>query len=319
MRIAKLVIPLALLIPQLALGANKETIELSRDVAQLQDQVRTLQRSFDEKLAALQTLVQQSLDASIRANNSVAVLNGRLNTGLKDLGTASNAPVVALGAKLDGVQQDMQSVRESVADLTARMGRIQQQLTDVNTALKAGAAGPPAEPPAPKMPLSMPPSQGAEPQAAAVDPDSGATAVPAGNPPVAATTLYDNAKRDLTSGKADLAMDEFRQYLKFYGKTEMAPNAQFYIGYIRMAQDKFDMAIIDFDRVLEKYPTNSKTAEAHYYKGKALFQLGQRTKAAKEFQAVVDEFPTTEVAQSAKTQLRALGLSPTPSTAKRRR
>jgi tol-pal system protein YbgF len=199
------------------------------------------------------------------------------------------------------------------------MGRVQQQLTDVNTAIKAGAVQPAPEPPAPKTPLSTPGLQGTEPPAAAADADAGAAALSAGSPPVAATTLYDNAKRDLTSGKADLAMDEFRQYLKFYGKTEMAPNAQFYIGYIRMAQDKFDMAIIDFDRVLEKYPTNSKTAEAHYYKGKALFQLGQRTKAAKEFQAVLDEFPTTEVAQSAKTQLRALGLSPTPSTAKRRR
>ncbi len=273
--------------------------------------------------------MQQALEASTRANNSVAVLNDRVNSGLRDIGTAGNAPVVALGSKIDGMQQDMQAVRESVADLTARMGRLQQQLTDVNTALKAGAMqSTTAEPPppvggasSPRSSLRPPPTSSAPPvestEPAPAD-DAGA-ATPAGAPAVPATVLYDNAKRDISSGKTDLALDELRQYLKYYGKTDLAPNAQFYIGYIRMSQEKFDAAIIDFDRVLEKYPTNSKTAEAHYYKGKALFQLGQRTKAAKEFQAVLDEFPSSEVAQSAKSQLRALGLNPVPSTSAARR
>ena len=34
---------------------------MQRDIAQLQDQVRTLQSGFDQKMAALQTLVQQAV------------------------------------------------------------------------------------------------------------------------------------------------------------------------------------------------------------------------------------------------------------------
>src|SRR5262245_22125526 len=52
-----------LLIPTLAPGANKEIVELQRDVAQLQDQIRTLSTGTNEKLTAITVLLQQTLDA----------------------------------------------------------------------------------------------------------------------------------------------------------------------------------------------------------------------------------------------------------------
>lgn len=322
MRFARLIVSAALLAPA-AWGANKEMIELSRDVAQLQDQVRTLQRSFDERMSGLQVLVQQALDASIKANNSVAVLNDRMNTGLRDLSTNANAPAAALGSKLDGVQQDVQALRESVSDLSARMGRLQQQLTDVNLAIKAGQVSQPAPPPTDNGALTPPGTRPLTRRAAPEDTDGPAVepSVPAGNsaPPVQATTLYDNAKRDMGSGKTELALNEFQDYLKYYGTTEMAPNAQFYVGYIRYSQDQYDKAIVDFDRVLLKFPENNKTPDAHFMKGKALFQLGQRTKAAAEFRVILEKYPSSEVAASAKLQLRALGLNPPAPSATRRR
>ena len=44
-------------------------------------------------------------------------------------------------------------------------------------------------------------------------------------PPIPANDLYDNAMRDKGSGKLDLALQEFTDYLKWYGNTELAPNA----------------------------------------------------------------------------------------------
>ena len=40
-----------------------------------------------------------------------------------------------------------------------------------------------------------------------------------------ATSLYDSARRDYTSGKTDIAVAEFNDYLRCYGNTELAPNA----------------------------------------------------------------------------------------------
>ena len=49
MRSAFVVLALA---PAALFGANKEMVQLQRDVALLQDDVRTLQRSLDEKMSA---------------------------------------------------------------------------------------------------------------------------------------------------------------------------------------------------------------------------------------------------------------------------
>ena len=45
-----------LLLPAATFAASKEQQEMQRDIAQLQDQVRTIQSTLDQKLAALQTL-----------------------------------------------------------------------------------------------------------------------------------------------------------------------------------------------------------------------------------------------------------------------
>jgi len=72
-----------LLAPTGAFAVSKEMQELQRDVAQLQDQVRTLQSGFDQRMAALQTLVQQALDAGNKANTNVSVLSASVTQTLE--------------------------------------------------------------------------------------------------------------------------------------------------------------------------------------------------------------------------------------------
>jgi tol-pal system protein YbgF len=290
------------LCPASAPAANRDMIELQRDVAQLQDQVRELQKSFDEKFTELKVLMQQTLESSNKSLQAMAEA-GRNSDKIA-------APIAGLNAKVDSMGNDVSGLRESVNDLTARMGKLQAQLTDLENIIKALQV-PQAPPPQSGAPGAYPgqPSTGAS--------DGSGNVVPNGVPPVKATTLYENALRDYQSGKADLALDEYQNYLKFYNDTDLAPNAQFYIGQIHFSQGQFDGAIQDFDKVLEAYPTNNKTADAHFMKGKALFQLGQRNAAAKEFQAVVRDFPNSDVAPNAKAQLRVLGINPAGTTKRR--
>ena len=133
--------------------------------------------------------------------------------------------------------------------------------------------------------------------------------------------LYDSARKDMSGGNLDLAVQGFQEYLRFYGNTELAPNAQFYIGQIHYDKNDFAPALQAFDTVLEKYPENNKTADANYMKGMALLKSGQRNEAAREFLNVVQKYPTAEVAAKARTQRRALGLTTTgaPASARRRK
>src|SRR5687767_5515911 len=128
MRNAFLSVCLLVILPAAALAQKKEVQELQRDVFLLQDQVRTLQRSIDERFGSLTTLVQQSIDAGNKANTALAVLE----SGLRDRVREQIAPVSGVGLKIDAMSQEFVAVKESINDLNARMGKLQAQLVDMS-------------------------------------------------------------------------------------------------------------------------------------------------------------------------------------------
>jgi TolA-binding protein len=267
MKFARLVV--ITLAATLSLSAQKrEIVELQREIAAVQDQVKQLQRTLDEKMASLTTLMQQSIETSARGNNSLAALEGGIRERMLEQQRNLVGPVAGLGTKLDQMSTEFQGVRESVMDLTERMNKLQAQITDLGNAVKILQA-PPAPPP---------PTGTASPGASLTPP-----------PGLSAKQLYDSSMKDRSGGNLDLALQGFEEYLKYFGDTELAPNAQFYIGQIYYDKNDFSNAIRAFDAVLERFPENSKTPDARYMKGMALLKSTQRNAAAQEFQALVQK------------------------------
>jgi TolA-binding protein len=285
MRLIHAVTIAILLTPGAGFAASKEQQEMQRDIAQLQDQVRTLQSGFDKSMASLQTLVQQALDAASKANTNVSVLNASVVQTLARELSDRLMPLAGVGAKVDNLNNDMAEVRNSVADLTTQVNRLQQQLTDINNAIKVMQA-----PPAPPPPSA-----------------SGAAGTSA--PPPPAATLFSNAMNDYSSGKSDLAVSEFTDFIHFYPNDQNAPVAQLYIGQVHAAQHKLDQAAEDFDAVIEQYPDNKETPDAYFMKGMALKQSGHRDDAAVEFRALISKYKGSDQAKNALEQLRQMGLS----------
>jgi TolA-binding protein len=294
-------LPAVLICPSLTLAASREIVELQRDVALLQEQLRNLERSQDEKLAAIQVLTQQALDAANKANTSVVMLQSSLQQSSKDQQSKVVSTVTDLGTKMDQVTTDVSALRESVADISSQVGKLQQQMIDINNAVRTIQA--PATPP--------PGNSGAGPGASLAPATGSEIGAP---PPVSATTLYQNAMRDRSGGKDDLAVQEFSDYLKYYGNTELAPNAQFYVAEIHLKQNNLDDALREFDMVLEKYPDNTKTADALYMKGATLVKMGKRTQGKQEFCELVKRFPGNDLAGRARAQVKSLGLTCGPAS-----
>ncbi|HVN06580.1 MAG TPA: tetratricopeptide repeat protein [Bryobacteraceae bacterium] len=295
--------PSLLLLPSLMFGASKEIVELQRDVALLQEQVRTLQRSQDEKLSQIQVLVQQALDAANKANTSVAVLQNNLQQSSKDTQGRVVTTVADLSSKMDSMTTNFSALQESVADISSQVRKLQQQMVDIGNAVRTIQT--PAAPPPTGAGGSVPPGGGA----AASD----------SIPPVRAETLYANANRDRSGGKDDLALQEYSDYLKYYGNTDLAPNAQYYIAEIKYRQNNLDDALDGFDMVLEKYPDNNKTPDALYMKGATLVKMGRRTQGKQEYCELVKRFPTSDLAGKARSQVKALGLTCGATTTSHRR
>jgi tol-pal system protein YbgF len=299
---SRTIVSLFLLAP-LSFGANKDIQELQRDLAMLQDQVRSLQSSVDQKVSALQTLVQQTLDSVNRTNTAVAVMENRFGDAVKQQQQSVSAPILTVTQKLDQMSEDFRAVRESVLDMNTRMGKLDAKMADLQNLINTIRTPPPPPPPAP----GASPTDGQAPPAAAAA------------PPLSADVTYTNASRDYLGGKYDLAMQEFNDYLKYYGKTQFAPNAQFYIGMIYLNKQDYTNALQAFDAVLEQYSDNSKTADAHYEKGMSLLGLGKNDSAAREFREVYNRYPDAESAAKAKARLKDLGLNVAPAPSRTRR
>jgi TolA-binding protein len=266
--------------------------ELQRDVAQLQETVKSLQRSQDEKFAALQTMVQQSVNVANDANKSVAVIQSTIQQSLRDQESKVLPQVAGLSGHMDSMGENFRGLQNSMSDLTVIINKMQTQLGDIKDALKVMQA-PPAAPP---------------PQAAAAT-DAGAGPTAANAPPLPASDLYTNAVRDQEGKHFELALQEYADYLKFYGNTAQAPDAQFYIGLIHYNQGNYETAAQDFDLLLEKYPTdNRRVPQAFYYKGMSLQKTNQKTKAGEEFKQLISQFPNHDLAKQACTELQGMGL-----------
>ncbi|MBI3680104.1 MAG: tetratricopeptide repeat protein [Acidobacteria bacterium] len=283
--------------PLAAQKTNDLIKELSRDLGQLRDEMIKGNSAQSEKIAVATALLKEALDEVRRANTSVALLDRQIKDSLKEQQNLVAAPVAGVSTKIEELGRDFAALNESVRDLTARMTKLQTQLTDIANAVKTIQA-PPQPPPSP-------------------------AGQAAGGPPpgVTAQQLYDGAMKDRQGGNLELAMNQFQDYLKFFPTTELAPNALFYIGDIHYNMQNYDGAIHAFDEVLEKYPENNKTPDALFMKGMALFRSDRKNLAGQVFGEVIKNYPTADVATKARSMRRAMGLpvpSPTPPQKKKR-
>jgi TolA-binding protein len=244
-------------------------VELQRELALFGDQLRSMQRAIDEKLAQISQESRQAAEAANRTSASVTNLE-------KQIGEQSNsltAPVAGIGAKVDQMAGDFRGLRESVASMNARLGKLEQQLLDISTAMKTIQSPPLAPPPESIM---------------------------------SAETLFQNATRDREGGSLELALKEFSDYVQVYGNTEQAAAAQYYIGDILYRSERHEEAVAAFDLVLTNYLDSDRAPDAHYMKGMALLELGETAKARSEFDRLIKRFPKNELAAKARVQIKAL-------------
>ena len=125
------------------------------------------------------------------------------------------------------------------------------------------------------------------------------TQITPGNP----DQLFAAAYGDYSRGNYDLAISEFRQYVETYPSSEMADNAQYWIGECYYSKKRFNEAIAEFDKVSLLFPKGDKVPGARFKKAMALLDLGQTDAGRAELQAIIKLYPRTNEAVLARQQL----------------
>lgn len=251
--------------PSPAWGVNKETVQIQTQVQQLQEQMTSMQRSFDERMGVMKNLVEQDTDAVNKATAAITALQSSLQ---KQQGDSSG--------KVDQVSGQIQSLNDTMDELKVRLAKVSKQLEDMQASQQSLAA--------------QQAQQQAAQQAAAQAP-----------PP---DILYNNALRDYNGGKNDLAMQEFSDYVKFYPNTDLAGNCYFYIGEMQFRAGTYAPAVQNYDQVLQNFPSGNKAASAQLKKGFALLELGKTDEGKAELQKLIQRYPRSNEAQQAKERLR---------------
>src|SRR5580704_13507340 len=228
--------------PRPAEAVAREIIDLQRDVTTLLQGQKDMTTQITQDHTVLKTLVEQ-------ASDNVGKLNATMGTVQKSVqDVQANS-----GARLDTMSTQVQGLSDNLEEIKSRLGKLNQQLVDVQSAVQSIDSKISGSSPAISAPGTSPrPSNDGN----AAPPTASNAAAPS------ADMLYSNGLRDITSGKYDLARQEFLDYLKYYSDTDLASNAQFYLGEIAYAQKQYQDAVAEYDKVLTVYPKSFKLAPA---------------------------------------------------------
>jgi len=256
---------------------REDFLQLQRDVATMQDQMKTLQKSQDEKMAALSALVQQSVDAQAKLAASLVTLQKNVESSLADQQSKIVVPVASLGTKVDSVSEELRGVKENVSAMASQLAKLDAKLTDVKTAISL---------------ITTPPAAPAPPPSAQIS----------------AEQLWNDANRDMMSGKDTLAMQEYVDYVNKFHDTEFAPTAQYNIGVIYDRADQNEDALKAFDAVLA-FPANPNSGNAMYWKGMEQMKLDRDPEAIATFREFLKLYPTNDNAAKARANLKELGVA----------
>jgi tol-pal system protein YbgF len=207
---------------------------------------------------------------------------------IAELQRTNSQNLATSNSRFDSVASQIQALNESLEEAKTRLSKLSDQMAQTQNIIQtlnnpqtaAGASGT----------TGGPGVAGAGGPSAAPDPE----------------TLYKSGYSDYSSGRYDLAIQEFQQYLQAYGDTDLASNAQYYIGDSYYNQKQYDQAIQEYNKCLERYPSGNKLAAAQLKKAYALIALGNTQAGQLELRSLIKRFPNSHEANLARQRLKQL-------------
>jgi tol-pal system protein YbgF len=270
-----------------------------QDVSVLQRQIWDARRELDKtksQFAELEKAMEKKLEADrqpLRRNQAAvgAQLDqlelelGRLNGQLEEAAAMNEKN----GSRISEIQQrqmeSMLEIRKAVEDLQRGHN------------LMASSLG--------LQELVVNSTTGSTQEKKADKAQSGAAEVKTASKPSSsdAEGLYDKAFQLFRNGNFEAARAEFSSYLDRYPKTDLADNAQFWLGECYYSEKKYQQAIAAYEKTIKDYPKSDKVSSALLKQGMAFLELGDNTAGKILLKKVVKGYPQSNQAKIARNKL----------------
>lgn len=115
--------------------------------------------------------------------------------------------------------------------------------------------------------------------------------------------VYNAAYLDLSKANYQLALQGFQTFIQSFPQSDLADNAQYWLGEVYYAQKDYSKAIEEFKKVAEIYPRGDKVAAALLKIGYSHFNQGDQETGKKFLRIVTERFPNSEAARLARSRL----------------
>jgi tol-pal system protein YbgF len=159
------------------------------------------------------------------------------------------------------------------------------QIEEADIDVPEPAPQPPARKPVQQPPPSQPPAPApSQPQA---EPDPGN---------LTAQALYDRGYTLFNQGRFVDAESSFQRFLQASPDSELADNAQYWIGECRYSRNDMRGALSAFREVVERFPQGNKVPDAMLKAGQCLEATGDIEGARVTYREVIRRFPGTAAA-----------------------
>jgi tol-pal system protein YbgF len=116
--------------------------------------------------------------------------------------------------------------------------------------------------------------------------------------------LYRSAKQAFDNADYEGAREQFEAFLKKYPKSQIADNAQFWIGETYYREKWYEKAILEYQKVIENYPKGNKVQASLLKQGLAFFNLGDKSNSRLILKELVKKYPNSNEAKIARQKLK---------------
>lgn len=226
----------------------------------------------------------------------------------------SNQSLVQLSQRIDQLDMELRELRGEVEELQNSNDELSKQqrdyyadlnrrLTAVETASRntqGTAAGAAAVQPGGAVGNLQPPGPNPAPTTA-----TGASN--GGQAQLTDQAAYEAAFDTLKGGNYAAAVQQFMDFLQKYPHSELADNAQYWLGEAYYVQRDYANAAAAFKAVGQVYPQSRKAPDALLKLGYTLYDQGQVADARTTLNEVLQRYPNSDAAKLAQQRLAQLG------------
>jgi tol-pal system protein YbgF len=265
-----------------ALCAGAACFATTKDVQVLQNDVQTLRQEQARKDSAMLQALEELMVSLRRQNDSLKNLSDRLTRTQGD------------------VRGDLYTINQQLLQIQELTGQSQRRLQELRSSIEARQQES-AQVPTPATPRDTVRDTA---RAGAAPPAAAPSGAPAGAP--GPNQLFQSSLDQLRRGSPGSARRGFEELLRLYPTSDVAGEAQFYLGEALAAEGNAGAADTAYATVVSKYADSPRAATALYKRALLLQQRGNIAQARTALNDLVRRYPRSDEAQLARERLRTM-------------